>query len=261
MRTHLICYDCNLKGDRFGRSTDESFRNVSSTASTRPRILVVEDEDKLARAVADSLDRAGYDVDVALTGDEGMEAASRKAFDAIVLDVMLPGIDGLAIVRALRLADDPTPVLILTARDALSDRVSGLDSGADDYLVKPFALPELHARVRALLRRRDRPDGLLRFRDLHVDRLARRAIRAGQEIALTPREFDLLTYLLQHAGHVVSREMLARDVWQQEHRGPSLDNVIDVHLLRLRRKVDDEFTPRLIHTIRGLGVVLADGQE
>lgn len=229
-----------------------------STSSIRFRVLVVEDEEKLAKAVRDSLVLAGCEVTLALSGDEGLAAATAAKFDAIVLDVMLPGIDGFTILDTLRARGSATPILMLTARDALSDRVRGLDAGADDYLVKPFALPELQARVRALVRRSGRPDARLRLADLVVDRLSRRATRAGRDLLLTPREFDLLAYLLQHAGQVVPREMLARDVWRQDKRGTPLDNVIDVLLVRLRRKVDEGFAPRLIHTIRGLGVVVRE---
>ncbi|MCC7126212.1 MAG: response regulator transcription factor [Acidobacteria bacterium] len=233
---------------------------MSNPSVSRHRVLVVEDEEKLARALHESLDHDGYDVTVIASGDEALQAASTGAFDAILLDVMLPGLDGFAVLEGLRSRGLATPVLMLTARDALSDRVRGLDAGADDYLVKPFALPELHARVRALVRRGGRTDLRLGIADLVVDRLHRKATRAGQELVLTPREFDLLAYLLQHAGQVVPREMIARDVWHQDTRGTTLDNVIDVHLVRLRRKVDDGFTPRLIHTIRGLGFVLTESQ-
>lgn len=219
-------------------------------------MLVVEDTEKLAQALEDSLRRIGYDVTVASSGTEGLEAALVGPFDAIVLDVMLPGMDGLTVLKSLRARGLATPVLLLTARDEIDDRVKGLDAGADDYLVKPFALPELQARLRALSRR-GRPDPRLSIADLAVDRLARRATRADQELILTPKEFDLLVYLIQHAGEIVPREMIARDVWQQRERSIHFDNVIDVHLVRLRKKVDDGFTPRLIHTIRGLGVMLS----
>jgi DNA-binding response OmpR family regulator len=167
----------------------------------------------------------------------------------------LPGRDGIEVLRALRARGIQAPVLMLTARDSLSDRLAGLDAGADDYLVKPFAFPELVARLRALGRRGTSADLRLRLADLEVDLVARRAVRGGQEIKLTPREFEFLAYLVRHAGRVVSREMLARDVWQEFGRGTPLDNVIDVHVVRLRRKIDQGFSTRLIHTIRGLGFV------
>ncbi len=234
---------------------------MSQTAADdiRPCVLVVEDDEKVAGAIGEGLGRNGYVVQRAATGDEGLRMALQGALDAIVLDLMLPGCDGLEILDALRRRGDWTPVLILTARDDLSDRLRGLDGGADDYLVKPFAFPELLARLRAIVRRgvatNDTRFGLA---DLVVDAVTRRAVRGRRELRLTPREFDLLLYLLRHAGTVVSREMLARDVWQEANRGTSLDNVIDVHLVRLRRKVDQDAAVRLIHTVRGLGFVLQE---
>jgi two-component system copper resistance phosphate regulon response regulator CusR len=174
---------------------------------------------------------------------------------------MLPGRSGLEILQTLRQRQIDTPVLILTARDGVDDRVLGLDGGADDYLVKPFALPELLARIRALLRR-GRPSDVLRLKaaDLEVDLVARRVMRGDRPIELTSREFDLLEYLLRHQGHLVSREMLARDVWKEPRRATPLDNVIDVQMTRLRKKVDLEGPARLIHTIRGVGFVLREGE-
>jgi two-component system copper resistance phosphate regulon response regulator CusR len=177
---------------------------------------------------------------------------------------MLPGRSGLEVLKAVRGKDLKTPVLLLTARDALEDRVEGLDSGADDYLVKPFALAELAARLRALLRRatadspaEEKPT-IWRVTDMDIDLTLRRVIRAGRIIDLTPREFDLLIQLLRNAGRIVSRETLAREVWQEIRRATPLDNVIDVHIARLRRKIDDGFKCRLIHTVRGLGFVLRE---
>ncbi len=226
-----------------------------------PRVLVVEDDEKVAGAIVDGLGRHGYAVRRAASGDEGLAAVLQEPADAVVLDLMLPGRDGLEILEALRRRGDWTPVLILTARDSLDDRLRGLDSGADDYLVKPFAFPELLARLRAIVRRGVAgSETRLGLADLVVDAVTRRAIRAGRELRLTPREFDLLVYLLRHTGTVVSREMLARDVWQEPRRGTSLDNVIDVHLVRLRRKVDHDFPRKLIHTVRGLGFVIEEPQ-
>ena len=174
---------------------------------------------------------------------------------------MLPGRSGLEILQTLRKRRNETPVLILTARDGVDDRVRGLDLGADDYLVKPFALPELLARIRALLRR-GRPSDVLRLKvaDLELDLVARRVNRGDKAIDLTGREFELLEYLLRHQGYLVSREMLARDVWKEPRRATPLDNVIDVQMARLRRKVDPEGAARLIHTVRGVGFVVRDGE-
>src|SRR6516225_8194870 len=173
---------------------------------------------------------------------------------------MLPGRSGLEILQTLRKRRNETPVLILTARDGVDDRVRGLDLGADDYLVKPFALPELLARIRALLRR-GRPSDVLRLKavDLELDLVGRRATRGDRSLDLTVREFDLLEYLLRHQGHLVSREMLAHDVWKEPRRATPLDNVIDVQMVRLRKKVDAEGA-RLIHTVRGVGFVLREGE-
>ena len=223
-------------------------------------ILVVEDEPKVAKALKEGLESEHYQVTVATTGEEGFYLATTRAFDLILLDLMLPGRDGLEILGTLREKSCQTPVLILTARDAVEDRVLGLDRGADDYLVKPFAFPELLARIRALTRR-GRPEQALRLRmvDLEVDCVTRTVTRGKQEIQLTGKEFELLEYLMRHQGHTVSREMLARDVWQVVERATPLDNVIDVHIARLRRKIDAPFETKLLKTIRGVGFVLKEG--
>jgi two-component system, OmpR family, copper resistance phosphate regulon response regulator CusR len=225
------------------------------------RVLIVEDERKLAQVLAAALQAEHYDVVVAATGEDGFYRANAERFDLVVLDLMLPGRNGLEILQTLRERQIDTPVLILTARDGVDDRVLGLDRGADDYLVKPFALPELLARIRALLRR-GRPSDVLRLKaaDLEVDLVARRVIRGERSIELTTREFDLLEYLLRHQGHLVSREMLARDVWKEPRRATPLDNVIDVQMTRLRKKVDLDGPARLIHTVRGVGFVLREGE-
>ena len=225
------------------------------------RVLVVEDERKLAQIVASALQAEHYDVMVAATGEDGFFRANAEVFDLVVLDLMLPGRSGLEILQTLRQRHIETPVLILTARDGVDDRVLGLDLGADDYLVKPFALPELLARIRALLRR-GRPSDVLRLKaaDLELDLVTRRATRGETLLDLTAREFELLEYLLRHQGHLVSREMLAREVWKEPRRATPLDNVIDVQMTRLRRKVDNEGGPRLIHTVRGVGFVLREGE-
>jgi len=225
------------------------------------RVLIVEDERKLAQVLSSALHAEHYDVVVAATGEDGFYRANAELFDLVVLDLMLPGRNGLEILQTLRQRHIDTPVLILTARDGVEDRVLGLDLGADDYLVKPFALPELLARIRALLRR-GRPADVLRLKiaDLELDLVSRRVARGERLIDLTGREFELLEYLLRHQGHLVSREMLARDVWKEPRRATPLDNVIDVQMARLRRKVDSEGTLRLIHTVRGVGFVVRESE-
>src|SRR5262249_3383613 len=199
------------------------------------RILVVEDEAKVGRALKAGLEAQDYDVVLARTGEEGFFAANHESFDVVVLDLMLPRRDGLEVLATLRKRGLQTPVLILTAKDTVEDRVHGLDSGADDYLVKPFAFPELMARIRALLRR-GRPDRVWKLQqgDLSMDLVTRTVMRGGRSVDLTGKEFEMLEYLLRHGGHVVSREMLARDVWRVSARATPLDNVIDVTVARLR---------------------------
>lgn len=224
------------------------------------RALVVEDDAKVSGAVSAGLTGEGYDVVVSRTGEDGYFRATTEPFDVIVLDIGLPGRNGLEVLEGWRRHGLTVPVLILTARDGVDDRVLGLNTGADDYLVKPFAFAELIARLRAL-QRRGRPEQAFRLRaaDLELDALARTVQRAGEPIDLTPREFELLEYLLRHQGHVVSREMLARDVWKEPDRGTPLDNVIDVHITRLRKKIDHPQAARLIHTVRGVGFLLRFG--
>ena len=224
------------------------------------RVLVVEDERKLAQILASALQGEHYDVVVAPNGEDGFFRANAETFDLVVLDLMLPGRNGLEILRTLRQRHIGTPVLILTARDGVDDRVLGLDLGADDYLVKPFALAELLARIRALLRR-GRPSDVLRLKaaDLELDLVTRRAARGDRVLDLTPREFEVLEYLLRHQGHLVSREMLAHEVWREPRRATPIDNVIDVQMTRLRKKVDADGA-RLIHTVRGVGFVLREGE-
>ena len=221
-------------------------------------ILIVEDEDKVANAVRRGLEPEGYSVAVARTGEEGFFLVSNQNYDLLILDVMLPGRDGVEILTAVRKRDLSVPVLFLTSKDAVEDRVRGLDAGADDYLVKPFAFSELLARVRALTRRSHRTESVssLRLADLEMDLTGHSVRRQDRELVLTAREFDLLEYLLRHQGRIVSREMLARDVWKENARHTPLDNVIDVHIARLRRKVDEPFALKLLHTIRGVGFVL-----
>lgn len=222
-------------------------------------LLLVEDDPKTAQAVANGLKAAGFEVVVARTGNEGHVAIERETYDIIVLDWMLPGRDGLELLRTLRGRDRKTPVVLLTARDALEDRVQGLDSGADDYLVKPFAFAELLARIKALLRRAGESEPLRRrVADLVIDLETREARRGKEPIALTPREFELLAFLVRHNGLTVSRAMLAKEVWREPQRATPIDNVIDVHVAHLRRKVDGTHETKLIHTVRGVGFVLRE---
>lgn len=231
------------------------------SGSGGPQLLVIEDEPKVARALKDGLEAEGCSVSVAHTGEDGFFLATTRPFDVVLLDRMLPGRDGLEILRALRQKGLLTPVLVLTARDGVEDRVDGLDAGADDYLVKPFAFAELVARVRALLRR-GRGDVLMRLAaaDLVIDVPTRTVTRAGAPVELTTREYELLEYLVRHKGTLVSREMLARDVWKETERSTPLDNVIDVHMTRLRKRVDQGAAVHLISTVRGVGFIVRDGE-
>jgi DNA-binding response OmpR family regulator len=225
------------------------------------RVLVVEDEQKVANAVREGLEGEGYEVVVEHTGEGAFYRVTTERFDVILLDLMLPGRDGLQVLTTLRGQGVDTPVLVLTARDALEDRVTGLDSGADDYLVKPFAFAEVLARLRALLRRGRATEAVrLGVGELEMNLVTRKVTRGGKGVDLTVREFELLEYLLRHEGQVVSRGTLARDVWKETARSTSLDNVIDVHIARLRRKIDVDQPVKLIHTVRGVGFMLREGE-
>ena len=226
------------------------------------RVLVVEDEDKVARALQEGLEREGYQAVVARTGEDAFFLINTEVFDVVLLDLTLPGRDGLQILAALRQRDRDARVLVLTARDTLEDRVKGLDHGADDYLVKPFAFSELLARIRAVVRRgRVTAAPRLTAGDLEMDLWTRRVSRAGNPIDLTAREFELLEHLLRFEGQVVSRETLAREVWGEKSRSSTLDNVIDAHVARLRKKVDADHDVKLIHTIRGVGFIVREGES
>lgn len=218
-------------------------------------ILIIEDERKTVGFLRRGLIESGFDVEACTNGEEGLRRALDGNFALIILDVMLPGRDGWSVLEELRNSGSQTPVLFLTARDDVRDRVKGLQMGADDYLVKPFAFSELLARVQSVLRRTS--PGLvdsLRIADLDIDLLRQRATRAGQRLDLTPKEFALLALLARSHGKPLSRALIARQVWDMEFEGGS--NVVDVHVRRLRAKVDDPYERKLVHTVRGVGYVL-----
>jgi two-component system copper resistance phosphate regulon response regulator CusR len=219
------------------------------------KILLVEDEKKTAAFLRKGLTENGLAVDVAADGEQGLRLALAGSYSLIILDVMLPRLDGWSVLAGLRDTGRQTPVLFLTARDAVRDRVKGLELGADDYLVKPFAFSELLARVRTILRRGPAaPAEVLRVGDLEIDLLLRRATRAGERLDLTPKEFLLLALFARRPGEVLSRALLAEQVWDMKSEGDS--NVVDVHVRRMRAKVDDPFARKLIRTVRGVGYVL-----
>jgi two-component system copper resistance phosphate regulon response regulator CusR len=221
------------------------------------RVLVVEDEPKAAASLRKGLVEHGYNVQLCLDGAEASRLARAGNFDLLVLDIMLPGRDGWSILSEMRSAGSELPVIVLTARDAVRDRVKGLRLGADDYLVKPFAFAELLARVESVLRRTSGtiPESI-RIADLELDMARRRALRGGEALDLTPTEFALLAFLARHRGQPQTRRAIAAAVWDMPHEGES--NVVDVHVRRLRAKVDDPFETKLIHTVRGVGYVLRD---
>ena len=219
------------------------------------RILIVEDEQKMGAYLRQGLSENGFVVDLARNGTDGQHLALSGDYDLIILDVMLPGIDGWHVMQALRRAGKAMPVLFLTARDKVEDRVKGLELGADDYLVKPFAFSELLARVRTLLRRgKTREPETIRIADLEVDVLKRRAARAGDRIDLTAKEFALLMLLMHRPGEVLSRTYIASQVWDMNFDSDT--NVVEVAVRRLRAKIDDNYVPKLIHTMRGMGYVM-----
>lgn len=219
------------------------------------RVLLVEDERKLAGVLKRGLEEHGYAVDVAYDGDEGLGLAELEPYDLIVLDVMLPQLDGLTVCRRLRAQRRNVPILMLTARDTIDDRVAGLDSGADDYLIKPFAFRELLARARALLRRdSSSKDPVLRVADLELDTVSREVRRAGRSIELTSKEYAMLEYFVRNPNRVLTRTQIAEHVWDYDF--VAMSNVVDVYVRYLRRKLGDDQEPRLIRTLRGTGYQL-----
>jgi two-component system copper resistance phosphate regulon response regulator CusR len=221
------------------------------------KILIIEDEPKTLAYLKRGMEESGYIVDAAYEGHDGLHLARTGSYDLIILDVMLPGKDGWTILSELRGSACVTPVLFLTARDAIHDRVKGLELGADDYLVKPFAFSELLARVRSILRRGPvrKPD-IVKIADLEIDTIRHRALRAGRILDMTPKEFQLLSLLMRRAGEVLSRTLIAEEIWDINFDSDS--NVVEVHMRRLRSKMDDPFSHKLIRTVRGVGYVLED---
>jgi DNA-binding response OmpR family regulator len=220
------------------------------------RILIVEDEEKLASVLKRGLQEQGYAVDIAYDGDEGLGLAEIEPYDLVLLDVMLPKLDGLVVARRLRAGHRNVPILMLTARDGIDDRVAGLDSGADDYLVKPFAFRELLARVRALLRRDGlSKDPVLRIADLEIDTVAHEVRRAGKPVELTSKEYAVLEYFVRNPNRVLTRTQIAEHVWSYDF--VAMSNVVDVYVRYLRRKLNDVRDPRLLQTVRGTGYKLA----
>lgn len=224
------------------------------------RCLLVEDEKKVTDFVMRGLRAERFAIDVAHDGNTGWDLASRYDYDIIILDLMLPGLSGTEVLDRLRKRNARTPVLVLTARDAMGDKVRHFEAGADDYLTKPFAFAELLVRVKALLRRGPiNQSSVLRVADLELDRLSKQVKRAGRKIELTSKEYSLLEYLLANAGRVLSRTMIIEHVWDESFHG--LTNIVDVYVRHLRSKVDDAYPKKLIRTVRGAGYCLSDGEE
>lgn len=221
------------------------------------RLLIAEDEKDLNKILTERLKEEHYSVDSCYDGQEALDYLASAEYDAVILDIMMPVTDGLSVLKAMRRKDDSTPVLLLTAKDGIEDRVQGLDAGANDYLVKPFAVEELLARIRVLLRKpAETPKPCYRLADLEVHMDTRKVLRGGQEVKLSGKEFALLRYMIQNAGIVLSRDRLEEHLWNFDYAGGS--NVIDVYIRYLRKKIDEGHEPKLIHTVRGAGYVLKD---
>jgi len=219
------------------------------------RILVVEDEPHLNDVIVKKMQTEHYSVDSCLNGRDALDYIEGAEYDAIILDIMMPKVSGLDVLKALRLGNDKTPVLLLTAKDSVEDRVTGLDAGADDYLVKPFAFDELLARIRTMLRRASgQADNCLTVADLQMNCDARTVFRGKVPITLSSKEFSILEYMMRNQGIVLTRDKIEQHIWNYDYEGGS--NVVDVYIRYLRKKIDDEFTPKLIHTVRGTGYVL-----
>lgn len=223
------------------------------------KILVIEDEAKIADVLKRGLESAGFAVDIAETGEAALEVLHGTTFDLIILDLVLPDIDGFELLKKLRNRRITSPVLILSARDAVNDRVKGLEAGADDYMVKPFAFVELMARVRALFRRGTPTPEKLQVGDLALDCISRRVTRAGQLVELAPKEFAILEYMMRHQGRPLSRTMIVEHVWDLDYDG--LTNIVDVYIRHLRGKIDDRFPKKMIQTVRGVGYLLESTEK
>lgn len=221
------------------------------------RLLIAEDERDLNKILAERLKAEHYSVDSCYDGQEALDYLASAEYDAVILDIMMPVLDGLSVLRTMRRKNDSTPVLLLTAKDSIEDRVQGLDAGANDYLVKPFAVEELLARIRVLLRKpAETPKTCYQVADLEVHMDTRQVLRGGKEVKLSGKEFALLRYMIQNAGIVLSRDRLEEHLWNFDYAGGS--NVIDVYIRYLRKKIDEGYEPKLIHTVRGAGYVLKD---
>jgi len=230
-----------------------------SAMNRTANILIVEDEKKVAKAIKEGTEREGFSASIAVNGEEGFFQLNSEKFDLVILDLNLPGRDGIEILKTIRQKGVTTPVLILTARDSVESKVAGLETGADDYLVKPFAFPELIARIRVILRRgKSEQETHLTLSNLEMDLLSRKVVRDEQSIQLTVREFELLEYFLRNKNKIISREMLSKEIWKETARATPLDNVIDVHITHLRKKIDDPFQIKLLHTLRGVGFILSE---
>lgn len=224
------------------------------------RILIAEDQKDLNKILVKKLTAEGYSVDSCFDGEEALDFLDMASYDGVILDIMMPELDGLAVVKHMRASGDPTPVLFLTARDSVEDKVRGLDLGANDYLVKPFSFEELMARVRAMTRKTASTNSpVYQVADLRLDTSSHSVTRSGKNIKLSAKEFALLEYLLRNKGQVLSREKIENSLWNFDYEGGT--NAVDVYIRYLRKKIDEDFSPRLIHTVRGVGYVLKEDED